>query len=313
MTDLWQHVLLGIVQLLVISAAAPFFSGLMRVVTAKIHSRQGPPILQDYRDLAKLFTRQDVYPQESGLIFRLAPVVMLASYLALALGIPMIARMSPVPFFADIITLIYLMALPRFFFSLTSIDSGSPLASLGGIRELIIGTLVEPAMMLGLVVLAMLCGTTALDQMGLIVTSGSITSPIALILCICAFGFACYVELGKLPFDLAEAEQELQEGPLTEYSGPSLALVKASMTVKQMVVLGWFIALFIPWGAAADFSLPALALGLVVYLVKLFVLYLAVGLVANTVVRVRYKFFGRYSWIAVGIAVLAFVFYVVGI
>lgn len=306
-------VMLGIAQVILLIALAPFFSGLGRVITAKLHSRQGPSVLQDYYDIRKLFARQDIYPAEAGFIFKNAPMIMMAAMVTLIMGIPMIARISPIPMLGDIITIIYLLALPRFFFSLTSIDSGSPLAGVGGIRELVVGTLIEPAMMLSLVVLALICKTTSLDVVAQHIYAGSITSVMAVIMAALSFAFAVYVELGKLPFDLAEAEQELQEGPLTEYSGPSLALIKISMSLKQLILLSWFITLFIPFGAAVSLDPLALIVGLVVFLFKLVLCFVVVGLIANTVSRVRYKLFARQSWIAVGIAALAFVFYVVGI
>ena len=86
--------------------------------------------------------------------------------------------------------------------------------------------------------------------------TGAIDAPVAVILAGIAFAIACYMELGKLPFDQAEAEQELQEGPLAELSGPSLAMAKLAMSMKQVLVVAWFCAIFVPWGEPATVAPP---------------------------------------------------------
>lgn len=309
------YVLLALAQVALLLIIAPFFAGLGRVLTAKLHSRRGPSILQEYRDLSKLMKRQDIWPAESGPVFRFAPQIMLAVMLTIITGIPVLMAVSPLGVMGDIIALIYLLAVPRFFFSLTSIDSGSPIAGVGGIRELIVGTLVEPTFMLALIVIALVFGTTSLGEISASMIGGGIADkPLAaVILAGCAFAFAAYVELGKLPYDLAEAEQEIQEGPLTEYSGPSLAYIKVSLALKQLILLSWALAIFCPWGMATSFAPVELILAVVIFLIKIVVAYCVVALIANTVSRVRYKLFARQSWVAFGIAALAFVFYIVGL
>ncbi len=308
-----MNIIVGILQALLLMLLAPFVSGSARWLRAKMHTRKGPSIFQDYYDIAKLFKRQDVHTAESSFVHKLMPPLFFGSMLVLALGVPMIMRTSAVPVLGDIILVIYLLALPRFFFSLSAVDSGSSYAGIGGVRELLVGVLVEPSMMLALFVTALATGTTCIGDMGSAIAGLSVTSPIGVILAGVAFACACYVELGKLPFDMAEAEQELQEGPLSEYSGPSLALAKMALSMKQVIVVSWFIAIFLPWGSAVDMSLASLGIGLVVWLAKLLVIFFVCALYENAVARVRYKLLGRQTWAIVGIAAFAFVFCVLGI
>ena len=112
--------------------------------------------------------------------------------------------------------------------------------------------------------------------------------------------------------DQAEAEQELQEGPLAELSGPSLAMMKLAMGMKQVVVFAWFTSIFIPWGEPATIGVTALV-GAVVFLVKCLVDFVVCGVLENSVSRSRFKVLGNQTWAVVGIAVLAFVFVVVGV
>ena len=149
--------------------------------------------------------------------------------------------------------------------------------------------------------------------MGEMIGSLQVASPVGVTVAGVAFAVACYIELGKLPYDVAEAEQELQEGPLSEYSGPSLGMIKVAMTMKQILVVSWFLAIFLPFGSAVEMTVPAMALGLVVYLVKMAVVFLVILVVENLVARVRFKFMGKQTWAVVGIAVLAFVFCALGI
>ena len=308
-----MEIVIALVQALLLVILAPLFSGTSRWLRAKIHTRRGPSIFQDYYDIAKLFRRQDVHSADSSFVHKLMPPLFMGCMLVLAMGIPMITRFSPVPILGDIILIIYLMALPRFFFSLSGVDSGSAYAGIGSIRELIVGVLVEPSMMLALFVAAIACGTTNVGDMGMAIGSGTASNPVALVVAGIAFFCACYIELGKLPFDMAEAEQEIQEGPLQEYSGPSLAMAKMSLSMKQVIVVSWFAAIFLPWGSAVDLSIASLAIGLVAWLVKMGVIFFVCSIFENIVARVRYKLMGRQTWSVVGIAAIALVLCVLGL
>ena len=307
------EIIIACIQGILIILLAPLVSGIARWFRAKMQTRRGPSIFQDYYDIAKLFKRQDLRTKHSSLVHRLMPPIFFGSMVLLILGIPTITRLSPLPLMGDIILIIYLLALPRFFFALTSIDSGSSYAGKGGIRELLLGVLVEPAIILSLFVVVLATGTTNVGGMGQAIGSLSAHSPIAVVIAGIAFAIACYMELGKLPFDLAEAEQELQDGPLSEYSGPSLAMTKVSLSMKQIVIVSWFIAIFIPFGSATVFTLPAIALGLVLYLAKMIVIFFICTVFENVVSRVRYKLLGRQTWAVVGIAIIALVFGVLGL
>lgn len=307
------HLVLAICQSLLLLLAAPLVSGMSRVIRAKMHNRQGPGLLQDYRDLAKLMQRQEVWPPDAGPVFKIMPSLVMATLLVIAMGLPLATRFSPVPVSGDLITIIYLFALSRFFLALSGIDSGSAFAGVGASRELTVGVLVEPAMLLSLFVAALLAGSTDLGRISQAVATGQLHSTGAAIVAGLAFAFAVYVELGKLPYDMAEAEQELQEGPLTEYSGRSLAILKWAMALKQTVVVGWFAGLFLPFGSAADLAGPALILGFAVFAAKLVAIFALAGIVSNSVARLRFRLMPRHSWVGVGVASLAFVFYLVGL
>lgn len=259
-------VIFALAQAVILLMLTPLFTGISRQIRARMHSRRGPGIWQDYRDIHKLFKRQEVAPTSSGLMFRLMPWVLISSMLVLAMALPLFITVSPFAGGGDLITLIYLLALFRFFFALSGLDTGSPFAGVGA-------------------------------------------SVLALLAC----GFACFIEMGKIPFDVAEAEQELQEGPLTEYSGAGLALAKWGLGLKQVVMASLFVALFLPFGRAQELSLACLLTSLVVTLLKVLLIFVLASIAENTLARGRFLLIHHVTWLGFSLAALAWVFWLTGL
>ena len=302
-----MSVLYPLLQALVLFAFAPLLAGISRVARARLHNRRGPGVLQEYRDLIKLLGRQSVAPADASWVFRLMPFVMIGVMLTIATALPVVTVASPLPALGDLITLIYLFAIARFFFAIAGLDTGSPFTGLGASREAMLGVLVEPILLLGLWVVALVAGSTHISTMTATLWSWPVERSIPLLLALCACAFATFIEMGKLPFDLAEAEQELQEGPLTEYSGCGFALLKWGISLKQLVVLQLFVGLFLPWGQMVAFSAGGLLLALVVAVVKLVLGVLVIALFENSMARLRFCATSRVTWAGFGFAFLAFV------
>jgi hydrogenase-4 component C len=279
---------------------------------AKIHTRTGPPLLQDYHDLLKLLKRQEVVPQGAGIIFRAMPYVLMTALLTIAMALPALTFASPLPGIGNLFTIVYLLALVRFFFSLSGIDSGSAFAGIGASRETTMGALMEPVILLALFVAALIAGSTNLGQISAAFGTLSGGSIAAELIVTVAVAFAVFVEMGKVPYDMAEAEQELQEGPLTEYSGPGLALLKWSISLKQIVMATLLIGVFLPFGAAATPTVARLLWAALAFVVKLAVVFVVVALIENSSARSRFFMASRATWAGFGIASLALVFYLVG-
>ncbi|MDI6693761.1 MAG: NADH-quinone oxidoreductase subunit H [Anaerolineales bacterium] len=299
----------GVLQALLLLVAAPLFSGFARVLRAKIQNRKGPPVLQNYLDLTKLMKRQEVVSEQAGWVFHAAPYVLMSTMLLVALLLPVLAVQSPLGEAGDLILLIYLFALPRFFLSLAGLDSGSPFGGIGSRRELFISALVEPVLLLVVFVMALLAGSTNLGTISSKVTAGALPPSMAFWLGLAAFAFASFIEMGKLPFDLAEAEQELQEGPLAEYSGRSLAILKWGLYLRQLVLAALFLALFLPFGSMRVLSPAGALLAIAAFLLKAVVFYLIAAVLENAMARIRFMKSPATIWFALGAAVLSFVFY----
>ncbi len=186
-------------------------------------------------------------------------------------------------------------------------------AGIGARRELTLGILVEPILVLACFIMAMMVGSSDLGNISSYVATQPLAAPIATLLAGAACAFAVFVEMGKLPFDCAEAEQELQEGPLTEYSGAGLALIKLSIGLKQLVVVQLFLVIFLPFGKAANWSLPALIGAALILACKLLVAFLLAGIIENAMARTQFVRTHKLTRYGLGLALLALLAYLVGV
>jgi len=317
MISVWL-ILIGLAQALLLLLVAPLFSGFSRVLRAKMHNRHGPGVFQNYRDIGKLMRRQEVVPEPAGWIFRATPYIMIASMLLVAAIIPVFTSESPFGWVGDLILVVYLFALSRVFFVLSGLETGSTFGGLGAGRELLLSSLVEPVMLLVLFVIGLRASSTNLTVITTKVVSGTVPYSVAVWLGAVAFAFTFYVEMGKVPFDLAEAEQELQEGPLTEYSGHSLALMMWGIYLRQLVVIALFIAVFFPFGAVignpsgTSFLLLGL-LSVIAFFLKAAIFYFVIGVLENAVARARFLNASTVFWTAFAAAVLCLVFYLANV
>lgn len=278
---------------------APLYEGLMRKLKAAIHSRIGPPITQPYLDLFKLLGKEDLRTA-GGMLYAAAPALSLGSVLLLALLVPMGAR-PPLGFAGDIVVLLYVAAISAVLLMLTAFGSGSPYASVGSSREMMMLLSVEPVMVVALMVGALKAGTLATSD--IIVWQLEHGPTISMAIAGIAFFLALQAQAGKLPFDIPEADQEIMGGPLIEQSGPRLALFRWAMWSKQFVLAVLLVELFLPWPGTGVFTLD-----LVLTLVKAFVVLVVVALVDVVNPRLRIdQAMGYYLRVAFSsIAALAF-------
>ncbi|MFO7946827.1 MAG: NADH-quinone oxidoreductase subunit H [Armatimonadota bacterium] len=237
-------VIVAAVEVIALLLAAPLFEGLMRnLVRARLHSRQGPPILQPYYDLFKLLIKEDVQPAP-GRSYFLPAVACLATVLTAALLIP-ITGDGVLSHHGDAILFIYLLTLSAVTMVLAGAMSASPYSYLGLGREVMMILSVEPVLILGFVTAALKVGSFDLTQMmnWQIAHGPSVSMIIAAV----AIFVSIQAQIGKLPFDVPEAEQELMGGPLTELSGPKLALFEWALWAKQLVLVAVLVQVFVPW------------------------------------------------------------------
>jgi formate hydrogenlyase subunit 4 len=285
--------------IVLVLALAPLFEGILRKVTAKVQSRQGPPIWQPYYDLLKLLGKEDIESGESPAMQRFASWLSLAAILTLAILVPM-GTTPPLSGAADAYLLISLLTLCGVSTMLAGLAAGSTYSLLGMSREMMSLMTLEPLLAVAVFVSMVHTRSMRLDA----VLNGSAYLqaglPLAGILMLGVAIFAFQALIGRLPFDIAEAETELMEGSMVEYSGPKLALFKFTRMAKLVVYGALLVSIFAPWGS----GLPA-PLNLLALLAKLLLLVLVVTLVAATHARYRIDQAIRYYGGLLGLSLVA--------
>jgi formate hydrogenlyase subunit 4 len=296
----------SVLNLVLVLLVAPLFDGITRKVTAVVQSRKGPPITQSYMDLMKLLIKEDIEVGDSPVMQRFSALLSLAAILSVVLLIPMGAS-APLSGYADSILLIYLLTLAGTSVLLAGLAAGSPYSLIGMSREMMAMMTLEPLIAIAIIMAATHAASLRLDAIfGGAVYPGA-QSPWSGILIIGVLAFALQAFVGRMPFDVTEAETEIMEGPLMEYSGPKLALFKYARMAKMFVYTALFIALFVP-RISTGFYLT----DLLVFLVQQAVLVLVVTVIAATHARYRIDQVVRYYIILFILALLALLLAVLG-
>ncbi|MCI0529988.1 MAG: NADH-quinone oxidoreductase subunit H, partial [Nitrospira sp.] len=143
-------ILFGLFQILLLLALAPLVQGIIKKVKALFQSRKGPSIFQPYFDLIKLLRKDQVVSEHASWIFHITPYISLISVLVAGALIPVIGTTVPWSFAGDVIVVVYLFALMRFFMALVGLDTGSAFGGMASSREMTIASLAEPALLLSL-------------------------------------------------------------------------------------------------------------------------------------------------------------------
>lgn len=255
---------------------APLLDGLGRRIRAILQSRAGPPLIQGYVDLAKLAGKHEVSAAANPLTM-VMPYLALAAAVAAGMLLPLGGR-APFGFAGDVVVLIYLLGLSTVALVIGGSATGSPYSFVGGSRELLLLLFVEPVVAGAFFVLALKAGTFRLAEM--VAWHVAHGPSVSLALAGLAVLLALLAYLGKLPFDLSEAEQELMGGVLVEFGGRRLALYRWALFVRWLVV-AWLVA-----ETFAPTPLPAL-LAVPFTVLKVFVLFCLAAVLESLVARLR--------------------------
>lgn len=287
---MFNTIVAGLLQALFVIALAPLVSGLIKKVKARLQTRRGPGIFQMYFDLYKYMQKESVVSEHTSWIFRATPAIYLGSVVAAASLIPVVF-LSGLNFTGDIILIIYLFALGRFFLTLAGLDAGSAFGGMASSREMSVSSIAEPAMMISLFTVALIAGTTNLAGMiqGLGQASSMALIP-AHLLAFVGFFVVAVAETGRIPVDNPDTHLELtmiHEGMLLEYSGKPLAMLSLGASVKQLLILSLLANIFFPWGMAVSLDVSSLAIATALYLGKIVILGVAMALIETAFAKMR--------------------------
>src|SRR5882757_8788555 len=239
--------------------AAPVFVGWVNQCRAWFQNKSAPSILLPYRGIRKLFHKDAVIAENASRLFRLAPYVVFGAMVAAAAVIPSIATRLPFTQAADAIGLVGLLATARVFLSLAAMDIGTAFGTLGARREMMVGFLAEPALLMVIFVASLISATTALPA----ITENLATQTLALYPSLAftavAFVLVLLAENARIPIDNPATHLELtmiHEAMVLEYSARHLALMEWAAALKLFNYACIGFALFIPWGVSTGESGP---------------------------------------------------------
>ena len=276
---------------LLVVALAPLLVGFVRWLKARLMGRRGPPITQPWRDLAKLLRKRPVVAADASAITHAAPHLACAAALLAALLVPGFAHGMGLAPVADLLLLAGLLAAARVALALAGMDAGTAFGGMGAARALGFSAFAEPVLLLCILVLAMIAGTTNLDAMVLALRDGGVGLRVSLVLIAIALLAVALVENGRMPADNPATHLELtmvHEAMLLEASGRHLALWEMVAALKLLVWMALLSALFVPWGVAPAVGGPgAWAFGLAAWLAKLFALCAALAVFESAIAKLR--------------------------
>ncbi len=259
-------------EMVLVLLLSPLLTGFVRKVKARLLRRQGPPLLQPYRDLARLLRKDVVLAQNASWLFRVIPYIVFAGTWVAASLVPTFRIGLLFSWSADLIAIIALIGSARFFLALAGLDVGTAFGGIGSSRELMIASLAEPAMLMIVFTLALIAGSTQLSTMAAFMSSPEVGLRVSLGLGLIALIMVAIAENARIPVDNPATHLELtmvHEAMVLEYSGRHLAMIELSAFVKLLLYVSLIGCLFVPWGtASADAEPPELLLGAVTYIGK---------------------------------------------
>jgi len=292
--------------------AGMLLCGIDRKLVAKMQKRVGPPILQPFYDFFKLCGKETIIPAAaSKTTFLLAPLVGLAALVVIQLFIP-IFNFSAFKTTADIIVILYLLLIPAVATIMGGAASGSPYAGVGLSREMV--TIISVELPLVLVLLAV--GKAVGNAMGggltfsfadisaYQVANGSLILKGSMIPAAIAMLMVIPGETGNHPFDAAEAETEICEGLLAEYSGAPLGVYKLTHAIKMLTLTSLFVALFL---GGIGVGIPAVD-AVIMFALCVVITVISISVVHAITARLRIEQIFKFYWTVVsGLALISLV------
>ena len=281
-----------LIQIPVIILAAPLVNGITNKLKALTQKRKGAPLFQMYFDLFKLFRKNSVVSETASWIFRVTPYIVFSTAVAAALFVPVTTLAGSAMFAGDIIMLVYLLALGRFFITLSGLDTASTFGGMGSSREAMIASLIEPSILVSVFTIGLFAKSTSVYSMMIAMkTGGSLLVHPVFIMVFLAFIVIIIAETSRIPVDDPATHLELtmvHEAMILEYSGRHLALMELGASIKQLVFITLLVNLFIPHDQLIGFAgAGAIILSLLIYLVKVVFAAILIAVIEVSTVKLR--------------------------
>ena len=276
--------------LLLAIVLAPLLTGWVNQCRAWLSNRTGPGVLQPYRVIRKLFYKDAVIATNASELFRITPYIVFGA-MCLAAGIvPALDTDLPFAPAADAIALVGIFALARVFISLAAMDIGTAFGSLGARREMLVGFLAEPALLMVFFSVSLISGSTSLSTMVAVIAHREFIIYPSMAFAGIAFLMVLLAENARIPVDNPSTHLELtmiHEAMVLEYSARHLALIEWASSIKLFTYIAIGIALFAPWGIAQSGDWAGMALALPALVGKLIVAGAGLAVIETVSAKMR--------------------------
>lgn len=300
-----------VLQELTILVFAPFVSGAVAHIEARLQGRRGPRILQPYYDIAKLFGKETLVPEDASWVFLAGPAVAFTCYLTVPLLIPVLtAYPLPLGYMGDILGGAFILALAGFAVALAAAETSSPYAQLGSSRAMTFGALVEPSILFITFTVALITATDLpyFEAAKVRSSFGEAIYP-AHLLATVAFFLIVLSDTGRIPIETHASTLEfgmIDEARTLEHSGPSLALLKWGTTMKQLILYVILINVFAaPWGLAGARHVSSVLLAIPILIGKALAVGAIFAVIDNSFSKLRLFKITEFMAAAFLLAVLA--------
>ncbi|MBI5179264.1 MAG: NADH-quinone oxidoreductase subunit H [Nitrospinae bacterium] len=277
-------------QIALVLFAAPLLAGWVRALKCWTQGRTSPGVLQPYRNLIKLFSKDIVLAHNASWVFRFTPYLLFGSVLMAGAIIPIISVDLPLSATADIIALVALFAIGRFFIALAGMDVGTAFGGMGSSREMMIASLAEPAVLMTTFTVSLFGHTTSLSEMVRFIGQQNFFLSPSMVFAAIAFVLTLLAETGRVPVDNPVTHLELtmiHEGMILEYSGRYLALVEWAGMMKLFIFTSLGVALFVPWGIPQGDDLMDIPLAVLIMAGKLALVAAGIVLAETGLAKMR--------------------------
>ncbi len=282
--------IMEVLQILILLAAAPVFTGWIRMLKCWLQGRTSPGLFQPYRDIMKLLSKDLVLAENASWIFRFTPYLVFGVSLLAGGIIPMLSTDLPLAVTADIIALAALFGIARFFTALAGMDIGTAFGGMGSSREMMIASLAEPAMLMAIFTVSLVSKSTSLSQMVEVIAHGRFVLRPSMAFALLAFILITLAETGRIPVDNPATHLELtmiHEAMILEYSGRHLGLMEWAGMMKLFLFASLGIVAFLPWGIAGVGSLTSIPLAIILMAIKLTLVGTGLVLIETGLAKMR--------------------------
>lgn len=279
-----------LLELAVALLAAPLFLGWLNKCRAWLQNRSAPSVWLPYRSFRKLFHKDAVLAEDASPLFRATPYIVFGSMVVAAAVIPSLGSALPFSRVADAIALVGLFATARVFMSLAAMDIGTPFGTLGARREMMVGFLAEPALLMVIFTVSLIASSTSLAAIAGTLVSHELAIYPSLAFAAIAFLLVLLAENARIPVDNPATHLELtmiHEAMILEYSGRYLALIEWASGMKLFIFLSLLANLYVPWGIATTNDPLAILIGSLTLLGKVAVLGCAIAALETRLAKLR--------------------------